>query len=47
MRVIMPPPVVPGLSVANSRIVLPSPMISWLSSPRYLRSCGIAPTDAN
>ena len=46
MRVVMPPPAVPMLSVVNSRMMLWSPMISSLSSPRYLRSCGSAPTEA-
>ena len=43
----MPPPAVPGCSVQNSRMRLSSPMTSSLSSPRYFRSCGTAPTDAN
>ena len=43
----MPPPAVPGLSVANSRMMLSSPITSVLGSPRYLRSCGTAPTLAN
>ncbi len=46
MRVTPPPPAVPTLMVMNSRKVLPSPMTIAVSSPRYLRSCGIPPTAA-
>ena len=34
-------------SVVNSRIVLPLPIISRLSSPWYFRSCGTAPIEEN
>src|SRR5262245_26499399 len=47
MRVVIPPASVPGLIDANSRTTLPSPISRVLGSPRYLRSCGAAPTLAN
>ena len=43
----MPPPAVPGLMDTNSRTMFPSPISRVLGSPRYLRSCGGAPTLAN
>src|SRR6266566_937001 len=43
----MLPPAVPGLMDANSRTMFPSPISRVLGSPRYLRSCGGAPTLAN
>src|SRR5207302_2941924 len=46
-RVTMPPPSVPGFIVTYSRIVLWRPMLNEESSPRYLRSCGSKPIEAN
>ena len=45
-RVTPPPPTVPVWTEANSRTMFPSPISSRVSSPRYLRSCGGAPTTA-
>jgi len=46
IRVSPPPPVVPRLSVTNSRMSFRAPMTSVVFSPAYLRSWGGPPTDA-
>jgi hypothetical protein len=46
IRVTPPPPAVPMLTVTYSRNVLPSPMTTSVSSPRYLRSWGVPPMTA-
>ena len=38
---------VPGCNVAYSRMVFRAPITSRVGSPRYLRSCGASPTEAN
>src|SRR5579872_1940472 len=47
MRVTPPPPVVPRLTVENSRKRLPSPMTSSVCSPPNFRSWGSPPTEEN
>src|ERR1700733_12290460 len=47
MRVTPPPPVVPRLTVENSRKRFPSPMTSSVCSPPNFRSCGSPPTEQN
>jgi hypothetical protein len=47
MRVTIAPPSVPRWMVVNSRMRLSSPISRREGSPRYLRSCGAAPTEAN
>ncbi len=47
MRVTPPPAAVPRCMVANSRMVLSSPMMSWVSSPLNFKSWGISPSTAN
>ena len=45
-RVTPPPPTVPGLRVAYSRMRLRAPMISSVRSPWYFRSWGAEPMEA-
>ena len=47
MRVTPPPPVVPRLTVLNSRKRLPSPMMTSVCSPVNFKSCGLPPTEQN
>src|ERR1700722_6703142 len=47
MVVTPPPPVVPRLTVLNSRKRLPSPMMTSVCSPLNFRSCGLPPTEQN
>src|SRR5512146_2208361 len=47
MRVTPPPCTVPRLIVQDSRIVLPSPITSSVSSPPYFLSCGMPPIEQN
>ena len=42
-----PPPAVPGFIVTLSRIKQSAPMVRTVRSPRYLRSCGSWPMEAN
>ena len=47
MLVSPPPPCVPRWIVTNSRKMFFLPMTTRVFSPRYLRSCGIRPIEAN
>jgi len=38
---------VPRFKVQHSRMVLLSPMTSWVGSPLYFLSCGISPIELN
>ena len=44
-RVVPPSCTVPRLMVTHSRMVLPLPIWSAVSSPAYFLSCGAAPTE--
>ena len=47
MKVLPPPPTVPGFIVTYSLIVLSSPIIKFVSSLLYFKSCGWLPIDEN